>query len=175
MTRTIGISVIVVLLLSSVLFAVLGGFAKPTLSQARVPVYIIAGKSFKGKANSDTLMQLFSETKALHESKQLPGTLAAVYYSSDAEAKGKVDVWVGVLVADSTTALPAGYLFRSFPSTSMVRAEIKAHYMIAPTPDKVKTRLYEFAAEQKLVPGRYVVEKYLNEREIIMEIPVTKR
>lgn len=174
MTRKIGIVVIIALIISSVGYTILGGFSKPDVAQAKTPLYSIAGKVFEGTATSDTLMQLFTEIKQLHDSGKLPGTLAAVYYNSPAETKGNVHVWVGVLVKDSTLVLPQGYLLRNFPSTDVVRAEIKAHYMVAPTPDKVKAQLYEFAAAQNLKPGSYVIEKYLNEKEIIMEIPVTK-
>ncbi len=174
MIRKIGIVVIVTLILGSVGFAILGGFSKPKIIQTYIPTYAIAGKPFRGQAISDTLMQLFNATKDLHTAGKLPGTLAAVYYTSPDESKGNVDVWVGILVKDTTIALPTGYLFRHFPSSSVVRAEINAHYMVAPTPDKVKSQLYEFATEQKLKPDSYVIERYLNEKEIIMEIPVTK-
>ncbi len=174
MTRKIGILIIVSLIVSSLGYVILGGLSKPALSQAQIPAYTIAGKAFRGNATSDTLMQLFTATQELHKSGKLPGILAAVYYNSPDEANGRVNVWVGVLVRDSTAALPKGYLFRSFPSTFVVRAEIKAHYMVAPTPDKVKSQLQDFATAERWKPGSYVLEQYLNEKEIIMEIPVTK-
>ncbi|MDJ1481139.1 hypothetical protein QNI16_11640 [Cytophagaceae bacterium YF14B1] len=174
MTRKLGIIIVVALLVGSIAFSIMGGFSKPEISTAQAPEYIVAGKLFKGGATSDTLMTIFSEIKDLHTTQKLPGTLAAVYYSIPEEAKGKLEVWVGVLVSDTTIVLPEGYLFRKFPSSNVIRAEIKAHYMVAPAPDKVKAQLYEFATEQKVKPGRYVIEKYHNEQDITMEIPVTK-
>jgi len=174
MVRKIGIVVIAVLFLGLIGFIFLGGLVKPVISQTQLPVYSIAGKWFSGAATSDSLKQLFSDTRQLHESGKIPGTLAAVYYDTPAAAKGKLNVWVGVLVSDTTMTLPEGYLLRRFPSTVAVRAELKAHYMVAPTPDKVRTQLHAFAAAQKLNPGNYVIERYLNAQEIIMEIPVTK-
>ncbi|MCU0353370.1 MAG: hypothetical protein MUD08_06460 [Cytophagales bacterium] len=175
MSRTFGFIVIALLLLGTVGLVFMGGFAKPELSQTRLPVYAIAGKPFRGKSTSDTLLRLFDESKQLHAAGKLPGTLTAVYYDNPGEKPGRVDVWVGVLLRDTTTQLPTGYLLRTFPSTDAVRAEIKAHYMVAPTPDKVKTQLQEFAAERNLKPGNVVIERYLGEQEIIMEIPVTSR
>ena len=173
--RTLGIIIIALLLLGTVGLVFMGGFAKPELSQTRLPVYVIAGKPFRGKATSDTLLRLFDESKQLHTEGKLPGTLTAVYYERPDEKPGRVDVWVGVLLRDTATRLPTGYLLRTFPSTDAVRAQIKAHYMVAPTPDKVKTQLQAFAAEQNLKPGNFVVERYLGEQEIVMEMPVGSR
>ncbi len=174
MIRKLGIIIIILFVLGSVFFAILGGFIKPELSQASIPSYIIVGKYFQGKANSDTLLRIFAETKQLHTAGKIPGTLAAVYYRFPGEDKGQVQTWAGVLIKDSNLVLPAGYQIRVFPSSSVIRAVIHAHYMVAPTPDKVKDQLYAFAAQQNLKTGTYVIEKYLNEKEIIMEIPVSK-
>ena len=174
MVRIIGIIVIVTLVVSSAVYAYLGGFSKPALSQTRLPVYIIAGKAYKGKADTDTLQRIFNETKQLHTDGMIRGTLAAVYYQTADESKGNIEVWAGVLVGDSSVALPPGYLFRVFPSTPAVRADIKAHFAVAPAPDQVKSQLRDFAKAQKLKPGGFVVEKYLNPREITMEMPVAK-
>lgn len=174
MVRIIGIVVIVTLVISSALYAYLGGFSKPALSQTQLPVYIIAGKAYKGKADTDTLQRVFDETQQLHTQGKIAGTLAAVYYQTPGEGKGEVEVWAGVLVKDSSVALPPGYLFRVFPSTHAVRADIRAHFAVAPAPDKVKNQLRDFAVAQKLKPGRLVIEKYLNPREIVMEMPAAK-
>ena len=174
MVRIIGIIVIVTLVVSSAVYAYLGGFSKPALSQTQLPVYIIAGKAYQGKADTDTLQRIFDEAKQLHTDGRIRGTLAAAYYQTADEAKGNIKVWAGVLVSDSSVALPPGYLFRVFPSTHAVRAEIKAHFAVAPAPHEVKKQLRDFAKAQKLKPGGFVVEKYLNPREIVMEMPVAK-
>ena len=153
-------------------YVLLGGFKEPALSETRMPGYLMAGKEYRGQSNGSELGNLFEQAKQLHASGQLPGTLAAIYYKTKDAEKGNVHTFAGVIVKDSAAALPAGFVYRAVPAGRAVRAEVFAHYLVAPAPGKVQEELAAFASQNGLIPDTLVVEKYYGTRNIVLEIPV---
>jgi hypothetical protein len=153
-------------------FVLLGGFKKPVLSETRMPGYLLAGKEYRGQSNGTQLGTLYEQAKALHDAGQLPGTLAAIFYKTKDAQKGNVHTFAGVIVKDSAVRLPAGFVYRAVPASRAVRAEVLAHYLVAPAPGKVQQELAAFASQNGLKPDTLVVEKYYGTSNIVLEIPV---
>ncbi len=153
-------------------YVLLGGFKEPVLSEVRIPGYLLAGKEFRGPSNDQELGTLFEQAKELNVKGQLLGTLAAIYYQTKDANKGNVHTFAGVIVKDSVAELPAGFVYRVVPAGRAVRAEILAHFLVAPAPGKVQEDLAAYARQGGFKPSNFVVEKYYGSRNIVLEIPV---
>ena len=157
---------------SFVTYVLLGGLKEPVLSEVRIPGYVLAGKEYRGKSKDQELGSLFEQAKDLNARGQLPGTLAALYYQTKDADQGNVHTFAGVIVKDSTARLPAGFVYRAVPAGRAVRAEILAHFLVAPAPGRVQEELAAYARQGGFTPASFVVEKYYGPRNIVLEIPV---
>ncbi|HEX8531253.1 MAG TPA: hypothetical protein VF646_14575, partial [Cytophagales bacterium] len=162
--RNAGLFLLGLLVVSFAGYVLLGGLKEPVLSETRIPGYLLAGKEFRGKSTDGELGALFDQAKQLHVTGQLPGTLAAIYYKTKDAAKGRVHTFAGVIVKDSVAKLPAGFVYRAVPPGRAVRAEVLAHYLVAPAPGRVQEELAAFASQNGLKADTLVVEKYYSTR-----------
>jgi hypothetical protein len=153
-------------------YTFLGGFQEIPFSRTSIEGYIMAGIPYKGKATDREFRELFDKVNADHKAGKIKGTLAAVYYQTPDADKGKVDAIIGTLVPDSLGSLPASYKYLYLAGIQAVRAEITTHPAVAPAPDKLKEKLMEYAWKNKLIPQNFVIEKYFDERNLQVEIPV---
>jgi predicted transcriptional regulator YdeE len=174
MKKIIIIATSLLLVSGVVAYIALGGLKKPEITTQTVSDYMMAGVEFKGLASSEVLLQLFEQTRTYHEQNKLPGTLAAVYYDNQSE-KGEVEAFVGVLVTDTLTALPDTYVYKKIPANKTVQAKIMSHYMVAPSPEKIRGSLLNYAQEKGLALQELVIEQYLKDSHILIEIPVKVR
>jgi predicted transcriptional regulator YdeE len=172
MRKIIVIVASVLLLIGFIAYLALGGLRKPEITTVQVSDYILAGVPFKGMASNEELLKLFEETRTYYEGNSLPGTLAAVYYDIQSSEKGEVDTYVGVMVKDSSATLPKKYTYRRIPAAKAVQATITTHYLVAPSPEKIRATLLNYAQERGLALQNLVIEQYLADSHIIIEIPV---
>jgi hypothetical protein len=170
--RNTGLFLLGLLVISLGGYVLLGGFKEPMLSETKIPGYLLAGKEYRGQSNGSELGTLYEQAKQLHASGQLPGTLAAIFYKTKDAEKGNVHTFAGVIVKDSAARLPAGFVYRVVPPGRAVRAEVLAHYLVAPAPGKVQEELAAFASQNGLKADTLVVEKYYGTSNIVLEIPV---
>ncbi len=171
--RRVLIIVASILLLGGIAgYMVLGGFKKPEIKIITANNYILAGVPFKGAASDEELLNLFDQTRNYHQQGQLKGTLAALYYENPDTDKGKVDAFVGVLVKDSSAVLPQKYQYKFIAATKSVQATITAHYLVAPSPQKIRATMLGYAQEKNLSLQNFVIEQYLTDTNIILHIPV---
>jgi hypothetical protein len=132
----------------------------------------VAGIPYKGKATDREFRELFEKVNSDYKTGKIKGTLAAIYYEIPDADKGKVDAIIGALAPDSLASLPASYKYLYLAGTQAVRADINSHPAVAPAPDKLKKKLMEYAWKNKLTPQNFVIEKYFDERNLQVEIPV---
>lgn len=170
--KTAAIVALGVSIIFFIAYIVLGGFKEVEVSTVEVSGYTIAGVPYKGKASDQELMELFNQIKQYHKEGKIPGTLAAVYNETANEDKGEVDAFIGVITKDSSAVLPSKFNYRHIDTESVVRASIGSHYVVAPTPGTVKKKIINFAKENNLTLQNYMIEKYINEKSIIIEIPI---
>jgi effector-binding domain-containing protein len=174
MRKVIFIGVSLLFIAGIITYIVLGGLKKPQLGTVQVPGYIMAGIAFKGLASNEQLLNLFEQTRNYHQQNKLPGTLAALYHDIPSD-KGEVDAFVGVVVKDSATVLPGKYSYKYIPAAKAVQATINSHYLVAPAPEKIRAALLSYAREKGLLLQDFVIEQYIGDRYITVDIPVRNK
>ena len=157
------------------LYAYLGGFKDVEIgTQQTTGRRILAGVSYEGSIRGSRLDSVFERMRLLHQQGQLRGELGAMYFEvpEKMRKKGEIKAVIGVWESDSTQALPAGFSRRVISSPRVVQARIEAHFLVSPAPDEVQERMRVYARQKKLTLENFVMEKYLSDQSIILEIPV---
>lgn len=172
MRKIILISASLLLIGGIIAYITLGGLKKPQFTTQQVSGYLMAGVAFKGMASNEGLLKLFEQTRIYHQQEKLPGTLAALYVDIPTAEKGEVEAFVGVVVKDSATVLPDKYVYKYIPADKAAQATIKSHYLVAPSPDKIRASLLNYAQERGLLLQNFVIEQYIGDNHIVVEIPV---
>jgi hypothetical protein len=161
MTRWLFLAALLIAFLIAGVYAYLGGFrtADVTLETTPQPI-LLAGRYFAGRVDSEQFGPLFRQAQQLHQSGQLHGDLANVYYDDPAAAQDTVRAFVGLAVADTVSQqLPTGYRYHTFGAGQrVVHARIQASYMVAP--DKLYSGAKAFAERQKLQLGKVYLERF---------------
>jgi hypothetical protein len=157
------------------LYTWLGGFKDieiKTLAATRPR--ILAGTPYEGSIRSRQLDSLFEHTRQLHQQGWLRGDLGAMYFDvpEKMRKRGEVKALIGVWEPDSTQTLPAGFSRRTIPAPQVVQARLQAHFLVSPSPDEVQEEMRNYAREKKLALENFVMETYLNDQSIILEMPV---
>lgn len=157
------------------LYAYLGGFKDVEISTLQTAGQrILAGIPYEGSIRSSRLDSVFEQTRLLHQQGQLRGELGAMYFEvpEKMRKKGEIKAVIGVWESDSTQALPAGFSRRAIPSPRVVQARIEAHFLVSSAPDEVQESMRAYARQKELTLENFVMEKYLSDQSIILEIPV---
>lgn len=150
------------------IYAYLGGFRSFEVTLAERGDYQLVGHYYSGEYDSDSLKTLFFEAKSLVENGQLNGNLTIVHFSS-AEDQDAVDVFMGVVVADTPEDIPSHMELRTIEGGKVIRAVITAHSSVRPLRSTVDERMEAFAAEQNVQLRPLVLEHYLSENELHIE------
>lgn len=130
------------------IYAYLGGLRTPTvaLETTAAPV-LLAGQPFHGKVQDQRFGELFREASTMQANGRLGigRTLANLYYNDPETAHDSIKAFVGLAVADTTAALPAGWRYRALPTGQRtMHARLQGvSFMLAPG------KLYA-AAEQQI-------------------------
>jgi hypothetical protein len=145
------------------IYAYLGGLHTPTvaLETSATPV-LLAGQPYAGKADNQRFGELFREASTLQKSGRL-GTaraLANLYYNDPSSASDTIQAFVGLAVADTTAALPAGWRYRVVPAGRRVVAARISSTSFMLSPGKLYSSAEEFAKAQKLTKQPPYVEQF---------------
>jgi hypothetical protein len=161
----------VLLGLSVLVYAFMGGFEKPQIQQVQLPSYLLAGKNYEGEATDKALGKAFEEVENWYQQAGKPGELAAVYYKTLGKDKERnaTKAFIGVIVKDSSLKLPAGFSYRRLPGGLGLRA-ILAPKHIRIAPDQVQKALNDYALSQKRSLQDFVIEHYPENQQFKMEI-----
>ena len=152
----------------------LGGFEEPTITRTTAENYLLAGTGYRGTATDKALDEVFRKTDQLVKAGKLKGTFTICYYGNPDTKTDTVSVFTGVITADTSAALPKGYEWRRLPAREVVRATVTSHVSVAPNPVKVNDAMKKFASEQGIRLDTFYMEKYINERNIVTEIPILR-
>jgi len=160
------------------LYTFLGGFNDISISSQPVSgPRVLVGLPYDGPVRSSHLDSIYQSVRQLYEKGTLKGELGALYKDIPREKrrKGEIEGLIGVWVIDSLQTLPPGFTRRVVHTSQVVQANIQAHFLVSPSPDEVQEDMREFARTQHLKPESYVMEKYLSDNSIILEIPVNSK
>ena len=169
MNKRFLIYMLLVVALMVAVYAYVGGFKQVDIAKTTSTQVFIAGKLYEGKADAEELGALFQEVGQLVEQKKLVGEPAGIYYNNPEKQSQTLRAFIGVAIADTTVALPAGYKVRVVKAGQPVlQGTLYASQMIAPK--KIYEALFDYAKDNKIKLKDYFVERYPSKESAIIQI-----
>ena len=168
MRKYVILAVILMTTILSYFYFQLGGVSDIKKSIESADDYLLVAKSFKGKYNSNQLEDIFYSARAIGDQ------LVIVNYPllGDSIENGFVHQLIGAQVAEIPETMPSGFRIEELAISKVVRATIDAHNLVMPKPNEIEEALRIYAKEQNLTLVGYTIERYLSDRELVIEIPV---
>ncbi|MGV3503004.1 MAG: hypothetical protein ACO1O1_04810 [Adhaeribacter sp.] len=150
-------------------YAYLGGFDKPEISQVSSTTHYIAGQYYEGPADSEAFGEYFKKAGQVQESGKLAGgTLANIYYNNPEAQTDTIKAFIGIMMADSSAALPPGYQWRTWQGgQQVVRVSTQAHYLLAP--NKLYPALFAYLKEHQLKTRSQYLEAFPAKDQAVIE------
>ncbi len=161
------------LLLTAILIAYhqLGGFKEPEITLVEVRQYRVLGSYYEGRLSNVRWEDLFVTTRDLLGEGKVKGDLTIIWYNEPEEEQGFAKAFIGIRVDDTGFADPQLEL-REIKMNGLIRAELEAHNLVMPRPQKVIQAIRKYAREQHISLQDIVIERYPEESLIVTEIPI---
>ncbi|WP_310396700.1 hypothetical protein [Hymenobacter sp.] len=143
-------------------YVYLGGTREPkvALETTAAPLYL-AGQPFYGSVRGDEFGQLFRRAKEAQDQGRLRGDLANLYLNDPETAHDTIRAFIGLAVADTAQALPAGFRYRLVPAGQRVMAARLRGVSYLLSPNKLYPAALEAVKEQKLIQrGDFYLERF---------------
>lgn len=134
----------IALIVAVILYWYQGGFSTPDIAVLESQPVIVNGRYFKGK-NTD-IVPIIDSLKSRNFRSAAPKDFI-LYSLSETSDEGDVDVFVGVIVEDSSTSLHKEYGFKYFPPRKVVRGHINGHDAMI---TKVQEAVFEYISENAI-------------------------
>jgi hypothetical protein len=165
----IAVALIITTLL--ILYDHLGGFKDPVLSFEPVREYSFAGNFFQGKTSDPLLEELFDEMRSLKNREHYNGPLVMVWYEIPESSKDSIQLFVGLeLMPDEHFPDHLDSLYLEMGG--LVRATIRKHASVMPSPSLIIDKIKEHADSQQYKLQNLVIDKYLSDTLVYTEIPL---
>ena len=160
MTRYLFLAIILLTLLAAGTYVYLGGTHEPkvTVETTAAPL-LLAGQPYHGKVTGDAFGQLFRQAKDAQA--RLRGDLANLYLNDPETAHDTIRAFIGLVVADTSQSLPAGFRYRVVPAGQrVVAARLRGvSYLLAP--NKLYPAALDAVKAQKLTQrGDFYLERF---------------
>ena len=158
--RYLFLAIILLTLIAAGTYAYLGGTQEPkvTLETTAAPLYL-AGQPFHGPVRSEDFGNLFRQAKDAQT--KLRGDLANLYLNDPETAHDTIRAFIGLTVADTTQALPAGFRYRVVPAGQRVLAARLRGVSYLLAPNKLYPAALEAVKTQKLTQrGDFYLERF---------------
>jgi effector-binding domain-containing protein len=168
-TLIFGLPILLVLL---IFYYYLGGFKDTQLSLVETDSYVVAGYEYIGLYKEEALQDLFFQVSDLVDSGKLAGTVTVVNYQFQDLKRDSVHQLIGVQLSELPSAMPEGMSVDTIPASCAVRAIIQAHPLVMPHPEETQQRIIDFAQDQSLELNSMVLERYIGQEKIWVDIPV---
>jgi len=163
--------IIPVIVLSIVIYALLGGFKSIEKSVEENPLIHIAGTEYSGTVGSDSLQMLFMQAKKLVESEETATSIAIAYYGEADTKTGAVENFIGVVVGDDPIyEMPNNWEIKPFKRNQSVKGCIEANVLAMPTPDDMLEELKLYAEEQSFATDSIFIEYYPGPSQLCVEL-----
>ncbi|MEO9965068.1 MAG: hypothetical protein ABJF11_04720 [Reichenbachiella sp.] len=148
----------------------LGGLEEIETAVSKNNSYSLAGKEVFGKLSSKEEHFLFEEMKNLIADGSLNGTLAIVNYNNDTLDNYEVHRFVGILLDDEVSMIPAGLEILEIEGETTFQAALTMHPLVMPNTRKVESKLKVLADERGLALKNYTLEKLYQDNSVIVEM-----
>lgn len=169
----IGAGVIVVIV---AVYFYLGGADEVIVSHKKIDGYKIAGIDYEGRYRSEQLEQIYFDIKRKQETGVLEGELVVVNYilQGDSVENGFIRQFLGIQLSKSSQKIPKGFTLKVIEAEMVISAVINAHNLVMPNPNKIDETISEYAKENNLKRVNFTIEKYVSDRELIIEVPIVE-
>ena len=158
--RYLFLAIILLTVIAAGTYAYLGGSREPkvTLKTTTAPLYL-AGQAFHGAVRGENFGNLFRQAKDAQT--QLHGDLANLYLNDPETAHDTIRAFIGLALADTTQALPAGFRYRVVPAGQRVIAARLSGVSYLLAPNKLYPAALEAVKQQKLTQrGDFYLERF---------------
>ncbi|SMD35952.1 hypothetical protein SAMN04488029_2626 [Reichenbachiella faecimaris] len=156
-------------ILLSIYFS-LGGFEEVQTAVSKNNSYSLAGKEIKGRLTSKEEHFLFEEMKGYIANGDLTGTLSIINYKDDTLGEYESRRFVGVLLEDEVSMIPAGLKVLEIKGQTTFQAALTMHPLVMPNTKKVEAKLQLLAKERGLELDNYTLEKLYDDNSVIVEM-----
>jgi len=171
MGKKLFIILIILITLSTIVYALLGGFKSVDMSVNKEPDIYIYGTEIKSKLGSDSLRNAFMEARGLVENQNEAIAIAIAYYGEANEETGAVFNFIGILLNDSSTKMRIdGWETRRFKAPQSIKACIEANVLVMPTPEDMLSDLKEYSHENQIEPDSIFIEYYSGPNNLCVEL-----
>ena len=154
-----------------VLYTYLGGFTAPDVALATSKTIYIAGQPYQGSVEDEALGKAFQRAAEVLEKNELNGMPGNIYYNDPDKSGDSLRAFVGVIIPDTSVALPTGYELRTVPGgRQVVHVEVNANVAIAPK--KLYEAVFDYAKEENLKLEDFYVEWFPASDRGVVEVPV---
>lgn len=164
---------ILLFLLVIIAFWQMGAFNEPEFAYTKSPEYSLAGRTFEGSLAAEGYQKLQQEVQQNWKAGTLDGT-RAVYFFNNPDTSKVVRVLVGLLVSDSSQALPEGWTYHRLPAREVIKTVLSTSRWIAPNPQEMYVQTAGYAQENGLQLGEGILEKHHESGRIVMEVGATR-
>ncbi|MDH5474444.1 MAG: hypothetical protein OEX22_02010 [Cyclobacteriaceae bacterium] len=172
-----GLIIIAALTVLGSIYVFLGGIDDVVVVKKKSEGYEIVGKHYEGRYRSEELEQTYFEVKEKLEKGQLEGDLVVLNYvlGGDSLENGFIRQFIGVDLQTSNQTIPDGFRLQSINNKMSIAAIISAHNLVMPSPSTIDTKIGKFAKANNLELVNYTIERYVSDRELIIEVPVVEK
>ena len=171
MGKKLFITLAILITISTVVYAILGGFKSADQTINNKPLIYIYGKEIKSTLGSDSLKNAFMKARDLVEKESEASAIAIVYYGEANEETGEVFNFIGTLLKESNTTLKIeDWAVRKLEAPNSVKACIEANVLVMPTPDDMLSNLKEYSYENKIEHDSIFIEYYSGPNNLCVEL-----
>jgi effector-binding domain-containing protein len=160
MSKYLGVTAFVIVVLGIILYSYFGGFKSPEINVSNIENTSFWGKQFSGTIHDKGYGELFEEMEAIAEKTNEP--LCAIYFTDPDKNSGKVDVFIGFKKETDN------YNKIEIKGGNTIKAVLNASYMIIPF--KIYPKITEFAKANNLKTTETAIETYVSDKELVIEV-----
>ncbi|UXP33816.1 hypothetical protein N6H18_07625 [Reichenbachiella agarivorans] len=148
----------------------MGGFDPLVTARSTNNVYSIAGKFVHGHRMHQVESKLFVEIRDLIQNGKLNGDLCLIDYRPDTLEDGEINRFIGILLGDDVSAIPAGFKVIELQSHATYKAALSMHPLVMPNSQKVETALRKHAATYGDSLQNFSMEIFYPDNSILVEM-----
>ena len=135
--------------------------------------YVIAGKSHTGRISDSEMKGLFNEMRSYVVEEKYSGPLVMVWPRERNLKRDSLEVFVGIQLQPGETP-PASLDTTSIEMNGLVRAAIRRHTIVMPSPLRIIDRIEDYAENNNYRLQDLVIDKYFSDSIVYTEIPIKK-
>ncbi|MFP4089731.1 MAG: hypothetical protein ACLFT3_05455 [Cyclobacteriaceae bacterium] len=172
MRRKYVITALLIFIILSSFYYYLGGFNTVKMSLATAEPYVVAGYSYDGRFDEDQFEDLFFKVREYTEMGLFPGNITVVNYDLLDEDQDSIRQLIGVRLEGDPLSIADSLAIDTIEAGRVVRAEIEAHPLVMPRPDKINRQIIDFALGQGVKLQDLTIEQYVSENRIVIDAPL---